>query len=82
MLVVEFSSHLRYRVKHQKKIKQKQAKSFERFFRGEIHGESINMGSYAIPIPNPERSRQKVPIWLHDKIKETRYPVVGLDYIK
>ena len=40
------------------------------------------MGSYVIPIPNPERSRQKVPIRLHDKIKETRYPVIGLDYIK
>ena len=58
------------------------AKNFERFFRGEIHGEEIDMGSYVIPIPNPERSRQKVLIWLPDKIKETRYLFVGLDYIK
>ena len=69
-------------MKHQKKIKQNQAKNFERFFWGEIRGEDIDMGPYVIPIPNPERSRQKVPIQLHHKIKQTRYPVIGLDYIK
>ena len=35
-----------------------------------------------VPIPNPEKSKQKVPIRLHDKIKETRDPVVGLYFIK
>ena len=35
-----------------------------------------------IPIPNPENTKKKVPVRLHERIKETRDPVVGLDYVK
>ena len=35
-----------------------------------------------IPIPNPESTKKKVPVRLHEKIKETRDPVVGLDFIQ
>ena len=31
-----------------------------------------------IPIPNPAPTKVKVPIRLHNRIKETRDPVVGL----
>ena len=34
------------------------------------------------PIPNPESTKKKVPIRLHEKIRETLDPVVGLRYIK
>ena len=35
-----------------------------------------------IPIPNPESTKKKIPIRLHEKIRETRDPVVGLEFIK
>jgi len=35
-----------------------------------------------IPIPNPPATKVKVPIRLHQKIKETKDPVVGLRYVK
>ena len=35
-----------------------------------------------IPIPNPASTKMKVPVRLHEKIKETRDPVVGLDFIR
>jgi len=33
------------------------------------------------PIPNPESTKKKIPIRLHEKIRETRDPVVGLRFI-
>ena len=39
-------------------------------------------GPRVIPIPNPESTKKKVPVRLHEKIKETRDPVVGLDFIR
>ena len=35
-----------------------------------------------IPIPNPESTKKKVPVRLHERIKETRDPVVGLDFVQ
>ena len=35
-----------------------------------------------IPIPNPEKTKIKVPVRLHERIKETRDPVVGLDFVQ
>ena len=35
-----------------------------------------------IPIPNPEKTKKKVPVRLHERIKETRDPVVGLDFVQ
>ena len=39
-------------------------------------------GPKVIPIANPESTKKKVPVRLHEKIKETRDPVVGLDFIQ
>ena len=45
-----------------------------------------NMDNYkaptVIPIPNPESTKKKVPVRLHERIKETRDPVVGLDFVQ
>jgi len=35
-----------------------------------------------VPISNPEPTKKKVPIRLHDKIKETSIPIVGLEFLK
>ena len=35
-----------------------------------------------IPIPNPPPTKVKIPIRLHVKIRETREPVVGLEYVR
>ena len=35
-----------------------------------------------IPIPNPEKTKIKVPVRLHERIKETKDPVVGLEFIQ
>ena len=35
-----------------------------------------------IPIPNPENTKKKVPVRLHERIRETRDPVVGLDFVQ
>ena len=50
------------------------------FRNGELAGEE--RAPTVIPIPNPENTKKKVPVRLHERIKETRDPVVGLDYVK
>ena len=35
-----------------------------------------------IPIPNPAPTKVKIPIRLHNRIRETREPVVGLGKMK
>ena len=45
-------------------------------------GENVKQIPTIIPIPNPEKTKVKVPIRLHQKIEETREPVVGLNYVK
>ena len=34
-----------------------------------------------IPIPNPAKTKVRVPVRLHDSIIKSREPVVGLDYL-
>ena len=50
--------------------------------KGEISRHEADRGPRVIPIPNPESTKKKVPVRLHEKIKETRDPVVGLDFIR
>jgi hypothetical protein len=50
--------------------------------KGEISRREAERGPKVIPIPNPESTKKKVPVRLHEKIKETRDPVVGLDFIR
>ena len=66
-------------VKHMKKENALRAEKEERYRKGEPDKMA---GPSVIPIPHPEKTKLKVPIHLHDKIKETRDPVIGLDYIK
>eukprot|EP00092_Neocalanus_flemingeri_P015992 GFUD01017310.1.p1 GENE.GFUD01017310.1~~GFUD01017310.1.p1 ORF type:complete len:667 (+),score=195.32 GFUD01017310.1:44-2002(+) len=67
------TSHLKG-VKHMKK-----QLAFEE--RSRMLGHSIPVQAI-IPIPNPEPTKKKVPIRLEEKIRETRSPIVGLDFIK
>jgi len=69
-------------VKHMKKELQLQAQREEKVKRGEMSRQEADRGPRVIPIPNPESTKKKVPIRLHEKIKETRDPVVGLDFIR
>jgi len=69
-------------VKHMKKDLQLQAQKEEKIRKGEISRQEADRGPRVIPIPNPESTKKKVPIRLHEKIKETRDPVVGLDFIR
>merc|ERR1719430_3036479 len=69
-------------VKHMKKELQLSAQNEEKVRKGEMSRREADRGPKVIPIPNPESTKKKVPIRLHEKIKETRDPVVGLDFIR
>merc|ERR1719341_275610 len=44
--------------------------------------EAIRSEPRVKPIPNPESTKKKIPIRLHEKIRETLDPVVGLRFVK
>jgi len=69
-------------VKHMKKELQLNAQKEEKIRKGEISRREAERGPKVIPIPNPASTKMKVPVRLHEKIKETRDPVVGLDFIR
>ena len=64
-----------------KKQLQIDAQREQQYRRGEITKEEVNRQTVR-PIPNPESTKKKVPMRLHEKIKETMEPVVGLDFVK
>ena len=66
-----------------KKALQISQQNEERMRRGEMSRAEFEekQKKAVIPIPNPENQKKKVPIRLHEKIKETTEPVVGLDYV-
>jgi hypothetical protein len=43
--------------------------------------EAVRSTPMVRPIPNPESTKKKVPIRLHEKIRETKDPVMGLGFI-
>jgi len=45
-------------------------------------GERVTIPKTIIQIDNPEPTKKKVPIRLHEKIKETMDPVIGLRHVK
>lgn len=45
-------------------------------------GENGEETPSVIPIPNPLPTKVKIPIRLHNKIRESREPVIGLDYVR
>jgi len=54
----------------------------EKVRRGMMTEEEASMSTPTVrPIPNPESTKKKIPIRLHEKIRETRDPVVGLRFI-
>ena len=69
-------------VKHMKKKLQLEQQRQEKLRKGEISEQEARKAPGVVPIPNPENTKKKVPIRLHEKIKETREPVVGLDFVK
>jgi len=69
-------------VKHMKKELQLDSQKEEKIRKGEMSRREAERGPKVIPIPNPESTKKKVPVRLHEKIKETRDPVVGLDFIR
>lgn len=69
-------------VKHMKKDLLKKEEMERRYMSGEISREELENRPSVRPVANPPSTKQKVPVRLHDKIKETRDPVVGLDYVK
>jgi len=69
-------------VKHMKKKLQLEQQRDEKIRKGEISEQEARKAPGVVPIPNPENTKKKVPIRLHEKIKETREPVVGLDFVK
>eukprot|EP00092_Neocalanus_flemingeri_P015622 GFUD01016910.1.p1 GENE.GFUD01016910.1~~GFUD01016910.1.p1 ORF type:complete len:552 (+),score=129.19 GFUD01016910.1:89-1744(+) len=69
-------------VKHMKKELALNAQKEEKIRSGEMSRHEADRRPRVIPIPNPESTKKKVPVRLHEKIKETRDPVVGLDFIR
>jgi len=69
-------------VKHMKKELQLNAQKEEKIRKGEITRHDSDRGPRVVAIPNPESTKKKVPVRLHEKIKETRDPVVGLDFVR
>ena len=54
----------------------------EKVRRGELDPDKAKMGPRVVAIPNPEKTKVKVPTRLHEKIRESREPIVGLDFVK
>jgi len=69
-------------VKHTKKANDIEEDFHDRLERGEITRKEYDERPGIIPIPNPEPTKKKIPVRLHDRIKETKDPVVGLDYVQ
>ena len=71
-------------VQHQKKmiIKRKQAENVERYMRGEIRRQDVDMGSYVVQILNPERGRQKDKRGIHRSTSSSRESCLGSGYIR
>jgi len=69
-------------VKHMKKQMALSNELDEKVRRGMMTEEEARMSTPIVrPIPNPEPTKKKIPIRLHEKIRETRDPVVGLRFI-
>jgi len=87
MCLVELSSldTMKSHVSGAKHMKKEMALSNERdekVRRGMMTEEEARMSTPIVrPIPNPESTKKKIPIRLHEKIRETRDPVVGLRFI-
>ena len=64
--------------KHQKKMLALQAKQEEKIRQGHPREKLPGVK----PIPNPPSAKVKVPIRLHERIRQSDDPVVGLRYIK
>jgi len=72
------NSHIKG-VKHMKKKLSNNQQLEEKVRRGEpVSRKPLGV----VQIDNPEPTKKKVPIRLHEKIKETMDPVVGLEWIK
>jgi len=69
-------------VKHMKKELAINAQREEKVRRGELDPDKAKMGPRVVAIPNPEKTKVKVPTRLHEKIRESREPIVGLDFVK
>jgi len=68
--------------KHMKKQMALENERDEKVRRGMMTEEEARMSTPTVrPIPNPESTKKKIPIRLHEKIRETRDPVVGLRFI-
>ena len=68
-------------VKHQKKLTDMEYKYDRLWHRGEITRKQYNNMPTIKGIPNPAATKMKVPVHLHEKIKETCDPIVGLNFI-
>jgi len=70
-------------VKHMKKQMALSNDREEKVRRGLMtEEEAIRSEPRVKPIPNPESTKKKIPIRLHEKIRETLDPVVGLRFVK
>ena len=68
-------------VKHQKKEMTVKKDWEEKVLRGEITEEEVErLRPRVRPIANPESVKKKIPIRLHEMVKDSKDPVVGLRY--
>jgi len=69
-------------VKHMKKLREMEKVRDEKLMYGLITEEEAQKFTDVVrPIPNPESVKKKIPIRLHEKIKTTKDPVIGLQFV-
>jgi len=70
-------------VKHMRKQMAMEQEREEKIRRGLLSPEeALNAPNMVRAIANPESVKKKVPIRLHEKVRETKDPVVGLKFVK
>jgi len=69
-------------VKHQKKEMTVKKEWEEKVLRGEITEEEAKSQMPRVkPIANPESVKKKIPVRLHERVRDSKDPVVGLSYV-